>query len=90
MRWATPFFLLAFLAVSITGAALGHGLSQIALALQGAFYGISLLGFAVPALQGMALFKIPFFFVEMNVAVMAAWIKYLRGERIKVWEPSRR
>jgi cellulose synthase/poly-beta-1,6-N-acetylglucosamine synthase-like glycosyltransferase len=90
MRWATPFFLLALLAVSITGAALGHGLSQIALALQGAFYGISLLGFAVPALQGMALFKIPFFFVEMNVAVMAAWIKYLRGERIKVWEPSRR
>jgi hypothetical protein len=89
MRWATPFFLLAFLGLSAYGSWRGDAIARVLLALQGLFYGAALAGL-VPALRKAAPVKIAYFFSEANAAIFAAWIKYLRGERIRVWQPSRR
>jgi hypothetical protein len=90
MRWATPFFLLSFLALSAVGAAWRHPPSQILLLAQGFFYGAAVLAFAFPPLRNSSLLKLAYFFTEVNAAILVAWKKYLEGERIKAWEPSRR
>jgi cellulose synthase/poly-beta-1,6-N-acetylglucosamine synthase-like glycosyltransferase len=36
------------------------------------------------------LFKIPYFFMTVNISILAAWWKYINGERSIFWEPSKR
>ncbi|MFO8055599.1 MAG: glycosyltransferase family 2 protein [Bacteroidales bacterium] len=35
-------------------------------------------------------FRIPYYFILVNVAIAMAWIKFFRGERHVYWEPSKR
>jgi peptidoglycan/LPS O-acetylase OafA/YrhL len=34
--------------------------------------------------------RLPAFLVSANLAILAAWLKYARGERITRWDPSER
>lgn len=38
--------------------------------------------------KGMALFRLPYFFLSVNMAIFLAWIKYFKGERTVLWTPS--
>jgi glycosyltransferase involved in cell wall biosynthesis len=90
MRWLVPFFLLALLAVSVAAAAAGDANGRVFLALQAASYLAVIAAGIWPALQKIPPVKIAYFFIEANLAAAFAWAKYLRGERIKLWEPSKR
>lgn len=90
MRWLVPAFLIALLGVSAAGAAAGDPLCQGLLAAQVLFYLLALLAWLVPASQRLLPVKIVYFFVNVNIAVLLAWIRYLRGERLTTWNPSKR
>lgn len=90
MRWLVPFFLLALLAVTLAAAAAGDPNGRVFLALQIASYAAVIAAGVWPVLQKIPPIKIAYFFIEANMAAAFAWVKYLRGERIKLWEPSKR
>lgn len=35
-------------------------------------------------------FKIPYYFVMVNISILVAWCKFIKGERKTFWEPSKR
>jgi hypothetical protein len=38
----------------------------------------------------MTAVRIPFYFLQVNAAILLAGLDFLRGRRVVVWEPSRR
>lgn len=90
MRWLAPVFMILLVPVTGLGVALGDPLAQVLAILQTAFWGLAAIGSAIPAARGNALVKVPFFFAQVNAAILAAWVRYLRGDRITLWAPSRR
>ncbi len=36
------------------------------------------------------LVKIPFYFTSVNISIIIAWYRYIKGERLITWEPSKR
>jgi cellulose synthase/poly-beta-1,6-N-acetylglucosamine synthase-like glycosyltransferase len=89
MRWAVPFFMLG---TALTSLALyGEGwIYTLAVWVQLAFYGVAAWGWKSPAAQQHTAVRIIFFFVQVNIAIAHAWLKYLRGTRMTVWTPSQR
>lgn len=89
MRWLVPWFLIVLLPVSLalTG---GHWIFRWALYCQLAFYGIALIGWLLPGSRKKAVIKIPFYFMQVNLAILAAGIDFLRGRRVVTWNPSKR
>jgi hypothetical protein len=63
---------------------------SLALLVQLAFYGTALLAHFLPHLREISLIKIIYFFVQVNVALLDASIKFLAGERMTTWKPSAR
>lgn len=89
MRWLVPWFLVLLLLASFSLAA-EHWFYSLALAGQLAFY-LLVLGGAVSArLRQRSWVKVPYFFVQVNVAIAHASIDFLRGKRVTVWQPSKR
>lgn len=89
MRWAVPWFQVLLLVVSLAVAGKGT-IYTLALLLQLAFYGCVLAGHFIPSLRGYTLVKIPYFFVQVNLAVAHATLSFLSGRRMTVWTPSQR
>lgn len=89
MRWAVPFFMLG---TALTSLALcGEGwIYTLAVWVQLAFYGVAAWGWKSPAAQEKTAVRIVFFFVQVNIAIAHAWVKYLTGTRMTVWTPSQR
>ena len=84
-RWLVPFAMLA---------ALG---SNVLLAPRSAFYLAALLAqiafYAAAGAgrwAGIGILKLPSYLVVANLAVLIAWVRYVRGERITTWNPSER
>ena len=90
MRWLAPVFMILLIPVTLAGLIAGDPSAQALALMQAAFWGLALIGFAVPAARGNALVKVPYFFAQVNAAILAAWVRFLRGERITLWAPSRR
>jgi uncharacterized membrane protein len=90
MRWLAPVFMVLLLPASAASAMARSAFGIAVLALQAAFYGLALLGHLAPSARSNPLVKVPWFFVQVNLAILAAWIRFLRGERIVQWTPSRR
>ena len=88
-RWLLPFAVLAAL-VSNCFLWKSGPIYQLALIGQLAGYGAALLSHAVPRLGQMSLIRMAGFFVLGNAATLVAWWKFLRGEKVVTWEPSRR
>lgn len=89
MRWLVPWFLLALFVASLLLTSV-HPFYTIILVLQLVFYGLVLVGAVSPALRHIALIKIPFYFIEVNIAIAHAMIAYILGKRVTVWTPSKR
>lgn len=89
LRWSVPWFLILLL---ITTLLLNHqgGLYSLAMLGQIIFYGIVGIGYLKPALQSRSLVKIPLFFVQVNIAIAHATLKFFSGMRMTVWTPSQR
>lgn len=84
-RWLVPFGMI------------GAAVANILLASRSPFYGTTLLlqfGFYGAAAAGAwttrGLLRVPAFLVVANFAVLTAWFRYARGERIQLWAPSHR
>ncbi len=89
MRWAVPWFQILLLCVSFAVASEG-AVYKLALVSQLAFYSFVLLGHFSLALRNYAIIKIPYFFIQVNLAVAHATIQFLSGKRMTVWVPSQR
>ena len=88
-RWLVPFALLAAL-VSNALLAPRSPMYMITLFLHLLSYGLGALGLITRGGAGHSLLRIPAFFVLTNLAILTAWCRYTRGERITSWSPSPR
>jgi glycosyltransferase involved in cell wall biosynthesis len=89
MRWAVPWFQVLLFITSILLAGQGV-IYTLALLVQILFYGVVMAGHLKPGLRERAVFKIPYFFVQVNLAIARATIDFLKGRRMTVWTPSKR
>lgn len=89
MRWLVPWFLAALMVASLAIAS-SYWPAQVLLWGQLVCYGLALLGWLWPAARNYSAVRVPFYFVQVNLALAAALIDVLRGRRVVVWEPSRR
>lgn len=89
MRWAVPWFQILLFITSLFLASKG-GIYLLALLAQVLFYGVVVAGHVQPELRERTVFKIPHFFVQVNLAVARATIDFLKGRRMTVWAPSKR
>lgn len=89
MRWLVPVFLLTTLLLNLV--LLGQGaLYTLVFFIQLVFYGIGLYAHAQPAARSHALIRVVYFFLQVNVAIVQAWLLYFSGRRMAVWQPSQR
>lgn len=87
MRWLVPWFLLVLFIAS--AALYSHGwLYAIAFWIQCFGYGAVLLVHWWPTLRGISLLRIPYYFVQVNIALAVAGVLTLAGRRIVTWTPS--
>jgi hypothetical protein len=88
-RWCVPFALALNLAANVALAP-GSANYRSLLLLQAAFYALAWAGMRSRTLARRLVVKVPFFFVTVNSSIVLAWLKFLRGERVVVWQPSER
>ena len=88
LRWLVPFFLiLAFISNAIL--AIKGGLLLYVFIGHLLFYMMAFAGFiGNKKLSSIIAVKIPKFFIVVNASILVAWIKYLKGERLTMWNPS--
>jgi len=89
MRWAVPWFQVLLFIMSLLLAGKG-GVYSLALVLQCLFYGVVLMGYINPELRSRGYVRIPYFFVQVNIAIAHATVWFLGGKRMTVWSPSQR
>lgn len=54
------------------------------------FYITATVGIRTHLLARLNTFKVPSFFVLVNLSILNAWYRYMRGERMVSWDPSKR
>lgn len=89
MRWLVPLFLIFAFSVNAF-LSIGSIVYRIIFLLQITFYSIGLSGILKPELNRLLPIRIPSFFIIVNSSILIAWIKYIKGERVMVWQPSLR
>lgn len=89
MRWLVPWFMLVLLISSFI-IYQNHVVYHLMLWGQLGFYLIAMAGLLFASLRDNIVFKLPFFFLQVNFAVADAGIRFLLGKRITMWEPSKR
>lgn len=89
MRWLTPWFLITLF---VLNAMVAHASAVYAglFISQSIFYGTALTAHFLPRLRERSAIKIIYFFVQVNVALLDAAVKFLSGERMTTWKPSAR
>lgn len=98
-RWLVPFaMIIAFLSnfflildfFLASTSTLASGIYFYAFIFQAVFYVLAFGGIWGNRFIGKNFLKIPSFFVLVNLSILNAWIRYLRGDRLIAWEPSKR
>ena len=84
-RWLVPFAMVAALATNLLLASRSP-FYQVTLFLQAGFYLAALVGLRTDA----RILRLPSFLCVANFAVLMAWLRFARGERIALWNPSNR
>jgi len=89
MRWAVPWFMLAFAILTVL--LQGQGvIYPLALAAQGLFYSLALAGWLSGRMRQFTLIRLVYFFVQTNLALAQATLAFMMGKRMTVWTPSSR
>ncbi len=89
MRWLAPWFFIGFFIVSAIIADHSWFYSLVFLG-QLVFYAAALVAQFLPNLRSVGAIKLIYFFVQVNVALLDAAIKFLAGQRMTTWKPSAR
>lgn len=89
MRWLVPWFMVLFLFVNVAVADEG-AFYVLSLLGQIGFYGVALAAHFKPALREQTVVRIIYFFVQANLAIADATGQFLSGKRMTVWQPSAR
>jgi cellulose synthase/poly-beta-1,6-N-acetylglucosamine synthase-like glycosyltransferase len=89
LRWLVPFFMVSAFLSNIPLMA-NSSVYQGIFTTQLAFYALAALGFSVARLNQRLFFKIPLFLMLSNLSIAIAWIRYFAGQRVVLWDPSRR
>lgn len=89
LRWSVPFFLILALVANLV---LIHSsfIYSILLLLQLSLYVFGILGLLIPKMEYMIPIRIPMYFLGANASILFAWWRYLRGQRIVTWTPTKR
>lgn len=89
MRWLVPVFLVGALLSNMF--LLDQTMYKLIFIAQIIFYSLATLScYTRLSLTQSIVGKIPLFFVLVNLAILAAWFRYLRGDRQELWTPSKR
>ena len=89
LKWLVPAFLFVMLMTNLLLVGQSTVYAVLGL-LQGVFYGTAVCGIAVGRFNRMLAVRAASFFLISNYSIAWAWFKYLKGERIILWEPTRR
>ena len=84
-RWLVPMAMIAAAAANLLLLS-DSPIYVVTFALQAAFYGAAAIG----VWTGAPALRIPSFFVLSHAAILVAWYRFARGERMTSWTPSRR
>ena len=88
-RWLVPFaMILAFF--SNAWLAVESHVYRVVFGAQVAFYVFAFVYLWVNLPPSKHVFRLPSFFVLVNLSILDAWYRYFRGDRIFRWEPSKR
>ena len=88
-RWLVPFAMIAALVTNGFLASLSPWYRVLGMA-QVLFYALAAVYLLSGRLPDIGMLRIPSFFVMVNVSILDAWLRYLRGDRIVSWTPSKR
>jgi glycosyltransferase involved in cell wall biosynthesis len=88
-RWLVPFAMAAALAANVP-LALASPFYRALLALQVLFYAVALGGLLWKPLRRLPPVRLAAYFVLVNASILQAWLRYWSGERLVLWEPSKR
>jgi len=90
LRWIVPFLLLIVLFTNILLLSL-NSFYRIILIFQTLFYTVAILGWMRESFANSNLFiKIPMYFISVNFSVLVAWWRFIKGDKIIIWTPSKR
>lgn len=89
LRWAVPWFMLLMLSSSLFLFE-EHWIYRLALGVQVLFYALVLAGYLAAPLRSFVGIRIPYYLMQVNVAIAHATVLFLLGRRITVWQPSQR
>jgi len=88
-RWLVPFALVAGLCSNACLIRQSNLYSYV-FGFQCLFYTTAAVGIWTDLLARLNTFKVPSFFVLVNLSILNAWYRYMRGERMVSWDPSQR
>jgi hypothetical protein len=87
-RWLVPFAMIS--ALICNGLLIADSNFYLSIfTVQFMFYALAITDIRHRNLKN-GILKIPSFFVIVNLSILNAWYKYLKGERLIAWEPSKR
>lgn len=89
MRWLAPFAMLVALVANLSLLDDGY-LYRLTMAGQLVLYIMAGVAALYPKLQRTVFFKVPFFFVMVNISIILAWVQYFKGEKQVLWEATQR
>lgn len=88
-RWLVPFFLLIILLASLWR--LDRPFYMAAAVAQALFYLFALLALLdIRVIRDNLLGKVCMYFTVVNCSIFVAWIRFLSGTRLEIWDPTRR
>jgi biofilm PGA synthesis N-glycosyltransferase PgaC len=86
LRWSVPFFLIGLLASNVALAS-DHVFFASFLGAQVLMYVLFVLGFVF---KDSVFFKLPHYFISMNMALLHGFVRYLRGGQTGTWNRTER
>jgi len=87
LRWLVPFLLILTFVSNFF--LISESINYLILILlQISFYSLGVLGLIKREVETGILMKIPAYFLSVNMSILFAWLRYLRGERIVTWSPT--
>lgn len=88
-RWMVPAFLMIAL-LSNAALSVNSLFYRVILLLQVLFYSVALINVATNREYSINIANIPKYFLVVNASIAMAWWKYIRRQRIVLWNPSER
>lgn len=88
-RWLVPFAMIGAL-VSNSVLAIDSMPYRVLLLAHVLFYMIAVAYAGCSWMPKSNVFRLPSFFVVVNLSILDAWMRYFRGDRVFRWEPSKR